>query len=110
MVTDYATYPSFVNMCRTARTNLQKGLTKVNQVAQRDPMGRSPADFPVVVDLQGASLNMGCDVSPCLTTGRGKAMAFFSLQHARRLSVNEMCRLQGLDSREMTITLTRPQI
>ena len=83
-------------------------LTRVIQVARRDH--RSPADFPVVVDLQAPSLSMGWDVSPCLTKARGGSQAFFSLQHARRLSVNEMCRLQGLDSREMTINLSPVQM
>ena len=110
MVTDYITYPNFVNMSQTARKNLRMALTKVNQEAQSDPMGRSPADFPVVVDLQAPSLSMGWDVSPCLTKARGGSQAFFSLQHARRLSVNEMCRLQGLDSREMTINLSPVQM
>ena len=83
-------------------------LIRVNQVARRDP--RSPADIPVVVDLQSGALNIGFDVSPCLTRARGQSRAFFSLQHARPLSMNELCRLQGLDSREMTINLSRAQI
>ena len=83
-------------------------LIRVNQVARRDP--RSPADIPVVVDLQSGALNIGFDVSPCLTRARGQSRAFFSLQHARRLSMNELCRLQGLDSREMRISLTNAQM
>ena len=83
-------------------------LTRVNQVARRDP--RSPADIPVVVDLQSGALNIGFDVSPCLTRKRGQSRAFFSLQHARPLSMNELCRLQGLDIREMRITLTKSQM
>ena len=82
------------------------------RAAQSESFGRrrSMANFPAVVDLHGASLNMGLDVSRCLTKARGGSQAFYSLQHARRLSVNEMCRLQGLDSRDMNINLTRRQM
>ena len=113
-MTDYDRHPGLEAMNNTEKRNIILALERVLRAAQSESIGRrrSMANFPAVVDLHShsESLNMGMGVSPCLTKGKSGRQAFYSLHHARRLSVEEMCRLQGLDSSMMTINVTDRQI
>ena len=42
-------------------------------------------------------MNLMRDMSPCLTAGHAGDLAYWSVNLCRRLTVNEMMRLQGVD-------------
>jgi hypothetical protein len=53
---------------------------------------------------------VGYDATTCVTKRRGESLKHFSLQHGRMLSIHELCRLQGLNSDEMNITISKHQM
>ena len=106
-VTDYNNYP-FPRLCKTLSQNLRASVAKVMLKAKHQ--GRDPADISVVADLGGTKVSSIQDIAPCLTKSRGSALAFWSIQHARALTVREMCKLQGLDSDTMNINVTPHQM
>ena len=66
--------------------------------------GRDLSTYCVVADLGGSKVLVGWGESPCMTRTRGKALAYFSLQHGRPLNAYELCQLQGLDMYRMNTT------
>ena len=62
------------------------------------------------VDIQGSNSNVGIEYAPCLTRARGSALAFWSLQHARALTVSELMRLQGFDPGQLWLNVTPNQM
>ena len=57
--------------------------------------------LPVVANLHNGAI--GYDVCPCLNDR--SLLQFWSLQHARKLSITEVFRLQGFDVKQMTIPI-----
>lgn len=92
----------------TASRNIRVALSRVLRMAKHE--GKDPTKYPVVVDTGGSSMNMGIDYAPCLTKARGGALAFWSLQHGRALTIAELCRLQGLEASDMCIPVTARQM
>ena len=81
--------------CRLAVRNIQQCLLKVLEHAAIHNIG-DPSQIAAVVDTQSAKLNMRIGGTPCLTKARGGTRAFFSIQHARFLTISELMRLQGV--------------
>ena len=113
VIVDYSKYP-VPPCCQTTHNNVMAGLTKVIEAAKSESVAVGstvdPARKPVVLDVGGTRVQVGHNFSPCVTRRRGAAFAMFSLQHGRPLSIHELCRLQGLNSNEMNIAVTKPQM
>jgi DNA-cytosine methyltransferase len=106
-IADYAHYP-VPSLSRLCRQHVKDGLTKVIQTANKS--STDPTTLSVVLDVGGSKLLVGYDATTCLTKRRGEAHAMFSLQHGRMLSIHELCRLQGLNSDELNITISKHQM
>ena len=102
----YVNYPTPPSA--TASRNIRAALDKVRKVAEQE--SKQPTEYPIIVDTAGSQLNMGWNVAPCLTKARGGALAFWSLQHGRPLTISELCRLQGLSSSDMHIPISANQM
>ena len=87
----------------TKRRNLTKALAKVANYART--RGLDPTKVPVVADLGSSKVQVSFGQAPCLTRCRGQSFRLWSLQHARPLSLRELCRLQGLNLDEMVVTV-----
>ena len=105
---DYNNYPFSQISSRTRRENLQEAVRRVKAVARKE--SREPTERCVVADLGGSKVQMGWHHAPCLTKTRGGALAFWTIQHNRPLSVRELARLQGLDIDRMNITVSCNQM
>ena len=62
-----------------------------------------PESIPMIVDLQAGHPDWGVDESPTLTRARGMQLAFWSLQHGRRLSLQELMKLQGVNPHRVNL-------
>ena len=107
-LTDYDNYPCSQISSDTKRENLIEAVKRVKVVARKQ--SREPNELCVVVDLGGSKVQMGWHHAPCLTKTRGQALAFWSMQHNRPLSVRELARLQGLNLDAMKINVSRSQM
>ena len=85
----------------TMRRNLSKALAKVAIYART--RGLDPTKVPAVADLGGSKVQVSVGTAPCLTRTRGQSFRLWSLQHARPVSLRELCRLQGLNLDEMVV-------
>ena len=72
--------------------------------------GLSPAEIPMVVDVDSVNCHMMFDCSPCLTRTRAQAGGHWITCRGRRMSSNEMERLMGIGmvSGPVRVPLTRP--
>ena len=86
---------------QTAKKNLQSVLKKVIDLSQL--AGVKPERLPVIVDISASSPNWGVDESPTLTRSRGEGLSFWSLQHGRRLTIQELMKLQGVNPHRVSI-------
>ena len=107
-IIDYNNYPFSQISSRTMRENLKEAVRRVKAVARKE--SREPTERCVVADLGGSKVQMGWHHAPCLTKTRGGALAFWTIQHNRPLSVRELARLQGLDIDRMNITVSCHQM
>ena len=107
-LSDYDNYPFYQISSRTKRENLEEAVMRVKTVAHRE--SRDPTERCVVADLGGSKVMMGWNHAPCLTKARGQALAFWSIQHNRPLSLRELARLQGLNIDRMNITVSCNQM
>ena len=104
---DYSNYPlDCVN--GVGLRNLVAAAERVTALGRR--CSRDPTDFSVVADLGGSAVQVGVRIAPCLTKSRGATRSFWSIQHGRRLTVREMCRLQGLDPDWLNMSATPSQM
>lgn len=106
-VSDYCNY-AYPPLNTTMAANIRETMRLVRAKALKENV--DPATYSVVVDLAGTKVQVGYHCAPCLTKTRGAADAFFSLQHARFLSLRELCRLQGLNVDHMQLNISRAQI
>ena len=67
--------------------------------AKMDKMGLQLTDDVVVDVASGQGLNMMVDMCPTITRSRGQGRVFFLTLVGKRLSTDELARLQGLESR-----------
>ena len=106
-LTDFCDYPFHVTG-QTKNRNLRRAVEKVKEQGIRE--SRDPTTYNVVADLGGTNLNVGWGVCPCITKSRGAALAYWSISHGRPLTVNELCRLQGLNPDWLNITVSPHQM
>ena len=83
-------------------------LHKAKQQASR--RGVQPESIPAVVDIGGTRGNVGFNHAPCLTKARAGGRAFWSLQHGSKITMSEMCRIQGINPKSIKISLTPAQM
>ena len=102
----YADYP--MPNGAVLRKNLTAAIKRVTELAEAD--GKNPVGIPAIVDTQATSLALGLNATTTLTNSRGKALAFWSLQHGRPLSVSELMRLQGFDPDELVVNVSPNQM
>ena len=107
-LTDYDNYPFSQISSKTKRENLVEAVRRVKVLARKE--SREPTERCVVADLGGSKVMMGWHHAPCLTKARGQALAFWSIQHNRPLSLRELARLQGLNIDTMKITVSCNQM
>lgn len=107
-VKSYADYPLAKAGCKTRRQRLQEGLDRINKYAQEN--SKDPMSIACIVDTCGSKTNIGIECSPCITRSRGSQKAFWSLQHGRPLSSNELLRLQGFDPASVWVNVTDNQL
>ena len=98
----------FLKFLQGPRENLKEAVRRVKAVARKE--SREPNEYCVVADLGGSKVLMGWHHAPCLTKTRGEALAFWTMQHNRPLSVRELARLQGLNIDTMNITVSCNQM
>ena len=97
----YSSYP--LPRATNAKRNILRAIDKAKKLAELKPP-MSAESIPMIVDLAcGASFNWGLDETPTLTRARGSGMAFFSLQHGRKLNIRELMKVQGVNPRRVEL-------
>ena len=92
----YMNYP-FPSHISTAETCVVKAMTRVLNYCQRQSFHIPPTEVEAVCDAGASASSVGWGFCPTITATRGSARYYWSLQHARFLTVDEMFRLQGID-------------
>ena len=81
----------------TSSTHLNN-IVKALQKLQRAGADCTREDF--IIDIGGSTPKIGHGFCPCITKTRAGNMAFYSVKRYRRLSVDDMLKLQGFDPRD----------
>ena len=92
----------------TARKRVKSMLALIADWAREE--GKEPTSYDVIVDSGSSSLSYGLDCSPCLTKSRTACRDYWSMRHARKLSISELARLQGHDLSSLKVTCTESQL
>ena len=104
----YAKYPYPEGGGKTGRTNVEKALEKMDKYAGLH--GGAVENYPCIVDLCASGLLIAIKTMMTITHSRGGSRAYWSLQHARRLSVQELLRMQGFPATTPVAYVTTNQM
>jgi len=104
----YEHYP--LPKTEVARARAQEAFDDVSAKASAEY--RDPRSYTCAVDTEASSQShsLTTDASPTLTRARGSALAFWSLQHGRRLFVRNLLRLQVVDLSKVAVLLSARQM
>ena len=78
--------------------------------AQARSAGADPSSQCIVVNCDARSCSWNVDSTPCLTADRGASRGFWISSRGGRMTVAELCRLQGMDPITNSAGLTDRQL
>ena len=90
----YSAYP--LPESKILKQRILEAIAKSKEMVKYQPSIKVES-VPIIIDGFGRALNWGIDESPTLTKTRCASFGFWSLQHARRLTIKELMRLQGVN-------------
>ena len=89
--------------------NIQQALAMIHDIACAE--GQDPTSYPVVVDTNSSTpARPMTRYTSALTRARGNALAWWSLQHGRKLTASELMRVQGVAPGSVVMNVSPQQM
>ena len=72
--------------------------------------GEDPTSYPAAIDTNSSTPAVMTTYATTLTRARGNSLAWWSLQHGRKLSASELMRVQGVSPSSVVMNVSPQQM